>query len=199
MRLFMSQPSPFARKCRIVIREHGLSGRVEEIAVPAPYGDYTPLTSVNPIGQVPTLVDEDGVVTTNSPLICAYLDSIGSGPKLIPAEGPDHWRVRRLEVLGDSIAEVGVKLRLETLRPASEQSPTWIENWKASLVRALDQAEHRAASDTSFHLGNIAIVGAVAWVKFRYGGWDLGPERPALARLVEAFETRPSFLDTQPG
>jgi glutathione S-transferase len=199
MRLFMSQPSPFARKCRIVIREHGLAGRVEEIAVPAPYGAYTPLTSVNPIGQVPTLVDEDGVTTTNSPLICAYLDSIGEGPKLIPAEGPDHWRVRRLEVLGDSIAEMGVKLRLETLRPVNEQSPTAIENWKASLVRALDQAEHRAASDASFHLGNIAIVSAVNWVNFRFGGWDLGIERPALARLVEAFETRPSFLDTQPG
>ena len=138
MRLFISKPSPFARKCRIVAREHGLTGRVEEVEVPAPYGAYAPLTAINPIAQVPTLVDEDGVVTTDSQLICAYLDAIGEGQKLIPAEGPDHWRVRRLEVLGDSIGEVGVKLRLETLRPVSEQSPTWIEAWKASLVRALD-------------------------------------------------------------
>ena len=31
MRLFMTVPSPFVRKCRVVIREKGLAGRVEEV------------------------------------------------------------------------------------------------------------------------------------------------------------------------
>ena len=32
MKLYITVPSPFARKCRIVAREKGLIGRIEEIA-----------------------------------------------------------------------------------------------------------------------------------------------------------------------
>jgi len=37
MNLYITAPSPYARKCRIVAREKGLADRIEEIAVPTRY------------------------------------------------------------------------------------------------------------------------------------------------------------------
>ena len=65
MKLYITTPSPFARKVRIVAREKGLSERVEEIAVD-PYANAPELLETNPIVQVPTLVAQDGRPITDS-------------------------------------------------------------------------------------------------------------------------------------
>ena len=92
MRLYITDPSPYARKCRIVLRERGLIGACEERRAD-PYADDPDLVDANPIVQVPALVTNTGEVFTDSPLICAWLDAQGtSGPRLLPPEGPDHWR-----------------------------------------------------------------------------------------------------------
>jgi nucleoid-associated protein len=55
MKLYITGPSPFARKCRIVAREKGLADRIEEIAVD-PYANAPELLASNPLVQVPTLI-----------------------------------------------------------------------------------------------------------------------------------------------
>ena len=60
MKLYITAPSPFARKCRIVAREKGLIDRIEEIAVD-PYANAPELLASNPVVQVPTLIAEDGL------------------------------------------------------------------------------------------------------------------------------------------
>src|SRR5690606_38409231 len=111
MKLYITVPSPFARKCRIVAREKGLIGRIEEIAVD-PYANAPELLASNPVVQVPTLIAEDGLPINDSPVICEYLDALGDGPCLLPADGPERLRVRRLETLGNQVLEMGVKLVL---------------------------------------------------------------------------------------
>ena len=81
MKLYITTPSPFARKCRIVAREKGLSERIEEITAD-PYGDAPVLLAANPLVQVPALIAEDGEPITDSPVICEYLDALGAGPRL---------------------------------------------------------------------------------------------------------------------
>ena len=60
MKLYFSPPSPFARKCRIVVRERGLLGRVEEIAI-SPLSAGGDFANINPLLQAPALVDDAGV------------------------------------------------------------------------------------------------------------------------------------------
>lgn len=48
MKLYITAPSPFARKCRIVAREKDLVDRIEEIVVD-PYASDPALVAVNPI------------------------------------------------------------------------------------------------------------------------------------------------------
>lgn len=198
MKLYITVPSPFARKCRIVAREKGLIDRIEEIVVD-PYANAPELLASNPVVQVPTLIAEDGRPISDSPVICEYLDALGDGARLLPADGPERLRVRRLETLGAQALEMGVKLVLEKRRPESEQSPSWITRWTGNMARALDALEAAAPDPDRLDMGVITAAVAVSWIGFRHPGFDLATGRPGLMALQAALEARPSFAETRPG
>lgn len=197
MKLYITVPSPYARKCRIVAREKGLAGRIEEIAVD-PYANAPELLSSNPLVQVPTLIAEDGLPLNDSPVICEYLDAFGSGPRLLPADGPERLRVRRLETLANGALEMGVKLVLEKRRPEHERSPSWIARWTANMARALDGLEAAAPDAADLNVGTITAGVAVTWIGFRHPDFDWKTGRPGLVALQAALEARPSFMQTRP-
>ena len=197
MKLYITVPSPFARKCRIVAREKGLIGRIDEVAVD-PYGNAPELLASNPVVQVPTLIAEDGLAINDSPVICDYLDGLGEGPRLLPADDAERLRVRRLETLGNQALEMGVKLLLELRRPEGERSPTWIARWTENMGRALDALEAARPDPARLDLGVITAGVAVTWIGFRHPDYDLATGRPGLIALQAALEARPSFLETRP-
>ncbi|MEQ1706934.1 MAG: glutathione S-transferase N-terminal domain-containing protein [Terricaulis sp.] len=193
MKLYYSPASPFARKCRIIIREKGISG-VEEVRAD-PIGGDSALTAVNPMGQVPALIDDEGVSWTDSPLICARLDALTGAPRLLP-DGDTRWEVLRREVIADGIMELGVKIRLELVRPETERSASWIARWRAGVLRGLDAAEAQALEDLD--LGAIATVSALTWLDLRMPDLGWRASRPKLAALQSQLEQRPSFRATVP-
>lgn len=197
MKLYITTPSPYARKCRIVAREKGLSGRIEEIAVD-PYGNAPELLASNPVVQVPTLIAEDGLPITDSPVICEYLDALGDGPRLLPAAGEERLRVRRLETLANGALEMGVKLVLEKRRPESERSPSWMARWTTNMTRALDALEAAGPDASRLDMGVITAGVAVTWISFRHPDFDWRTGRPRLVALQAALETRPRFAETRP-
>ncbi|MBI2261413.1 MAG: glutathione S-transferase N-terminal domain-containing protein [Caulobacterales bacterium] len=197
MKLYITVPSPYARKCRIVAREKGLADRIEEIAVD-PYANAPELLSSNPLVQVPTLIADDGLPLNDSPVICEYLDAIGAGPRLLPAGGAERLRVRRLETLANGALEMGVKLVLEKRRPEHERSPSWIARWTANMGRALDGLEAAAPDAARLDMGVITAGVAVTWIGFRHPDYDWKTGRPGLVALQAALEARPSFAQTRP-
>ncbi|HST91618.1 MAG TPA: glutathione S-transferase N-terminal domain-containing protein [Brevundimonas sp.] len=197
MKLYITPPSPYARKCRIAVREKGLTDRVEEI-VADPYANAPELLASNPIVQVPTLIADDGLPVNDSPVICEYLDAIGDGPRLLPPDGPERLRVRRLETQANAVLEMGVKLLLELRRPEAERSPSWIERWTGNMARALDALEAARPDPDRLDMGVITAGVAVRWIGFRHPDFDLATGRPGLVALSAALESRPSFADTQP-
>ena len=197
MKLYITTPSPFARKVRIVAHEKGLSDRIEEIAVD-PYANAPELLATNPVVQVPTLIAEDGLPLTDSPVICDYLDTLGTGPRLLPAEGPDRWRVKRLETLANGALEMGVKRVLENRRPEVERSPSWIERWTRNVGLALDALEAAAPKAEPLDMGVITTGVAVSWIDFRHPDIDWRAGRPNLVALRDALEARDSFRQTRP-
>jgi len=188
MKLYITTPSPFARKVRIVAREKGMSDRIEEIVVD-PYANAPELLDTNPVVQVPTLIAEDGQPLNDSPVICDYLDRLGGGDRLLPQDDANWLRVKRLETLGNQALEMGVKLVLEKRRPEHERSAMWIERWTNNMGRALDALE---AEDLSAdHI-------AVTWIGFRHPDYDWKTGRPRLVAFQTAMEARDSFKDTYP-
>ena len=195
MKLYITVPSPYARKCRIVAREKGLE--VEEI-VADPYANAPELLASNPLVQVPALIAADGQPLTDSPVICEYLDELGGGPRLLPADGAERLRVRRLETLANGALEMGVKLVLEKRRPEHERSPSWIERWTTNMGRALDALEAAAPDADRLAMGVITAGVAVTWIGFRHPDFDWKTGRPGLVALQAALEARPSFRQTRP-
>lgn len=195
MKLYISTPSPFARKCRIVALECGVA--VTEVLAD-PYADDPALLAANPIVQVPTLVAMDGQPISDSPVICEYLDGLGSGPRLLPADGPERLRVRRIETLGNALLDQGVKRVLELRRPESERSPSWIARWTAGMQRTLDVLEASNLQPDPLDMGVITVGVALTWISFRHPDIDWKAGRPNLVALQGALEQRPSFVETAP-
>lgn len=195
MKLYMTGTSPFARKCRITARVKGVA--LEEIAAD-PYANAPELMACNPIVQVPSLVAEDGLPINDSQAICEYLDAVGTGPRLLPADGPARLRVRRLETHGNAALEMGVKLLLELRRPDGERSPTWIARWTTHLGRALDALEAARPDAAALDMGVITAGVALDWIDFRHPDYDWKTGRPNLVALQAALEALPSFADTRP-
>ncbi len=197
MKLYYSPASPFARKCRILIREKGMLAGVEEIrADPIKGGEE--LGAVNPMMQVPALIDDAGIVWTDSPLICQRLDAQGEGPRFIP-DGEARWGVLRREVIADGAMELGVRWRLELLRPEGERSSNWIARWRDGLLRSLDAAEAQAPQSAALDLAAIANICALTWLDLRHPDLAWREGRPKLAGLQQTLEQRPSFRETAPG
>ena len=197
MKLYITTPSPFARKVRIVAHEKGLSDRIEEIAVD-PYANAPELLATNPVVQVPTLIADDGLPLTDSPVICQYLDAIGSGPRLLPTDGAEWLRVKRLETLANATLEMGVKLVLEKRRPEAERSASWMSRWTFNMGRALDALEAAAPDADDINMGVLSAGIAVSWISFRHPDYDWKTGRPNLVALQAALEQRPSFQATVP-
>ena len=94
--------------------------------------------------------------------------------------------------------ELGVKWRLESLRPENERSPTWIARWRAGVARGLDAAERAVSESSALDLGAVATVCALTWLDFRHPHLAWKAEHPKLASLQATQEGRPSFRDTAP-
>ena len=98
MKLYHSPASPFVRKVNAVAIHHG----IELDRVPTnPHESPAELLGDNPLSKVPCLVTDDGVALPDSPIICEYLDSIGTNAKLLPEHGAPRWHVLRVVALAD--------------------------------------------------------------------------------------------------
>jgi len=85
--------SPFSRKVRLVLGEKGLdvSLKVEKV-----WERRNEFLALNPAGEVPVLVEENGMVLVDSAAICEYLDETHPEPPLIGRAPAARAEARRL-------------------------------------------------------------------------------------------------------
>lgn len=199
MKLFYAAPSPFARKVRVLIAEKRIDGI--DLETVSPFDAPPELVAANPLSKVPTLWLDDGSVLYDSGVICEYLDSLGTGPRLIPTEGKERWTILRRHALADGLMDTTLALALElNRRPEHERSPQWIERWCVTIRRTVDALEQEVVVfGEKIDMGHIAIGCALAYLDLRaaaHVSWREG--RPQLADWFEIFGQRPSMLSTRP-
>lgn len=190
--------SPFARKVRMAAMETGQPDLIDWRMLSREQRAEM-LPAINPLGKVPVVVLDNGEALYDSPVICAYVDAQHGGPKLIPAAGPERWRVLRLEALGDGLAEAVVALAQEGAKAQEQQSPRVIERQGAKVSAALGvlEAEAGAFRDPP-SMGEIAAACALGYMDYRAvaAGWR--DRHPALAAWYAEIGARPSFAQTLP-
>jgi glutathione S-transferase len=201
LRLHYSYASPYVRKVMAVAIETGQEKKLELTARKvSPVAPVAEVNRDNPLGKVPCLVTDDGLVLFDSRVVCEYLDSLHGGPKMFPAAGPARWVALRRQAEADGILDAGILARYETLlRPEERRWPDWIEGQKAKIGRALDALEGEAGSfGATVDIGTLAIGCALGWLDFRYAADDWRAGRPKLAAWFEEFEKRSSMSTTMP-
>ena len=199
MKLLISPLSPFVRKVRVLVREAGAEGLVEEVTVAT-----TPLVSDpvvlahNPTGRIPVLVRDDAPALVDSRVICRFLDDLFRAG-LYPAKRL--WEVLTLEALADSMADASIAMAYEVrMRPEGERSQAWIEAQWLKLARGLDALEARWLSHLAgpLDMGQVAVACTLGHVDMRHGARDWRAGRPGLAAFAERIGARPSLAATVP-
>lgn len=201
MKLYYSALSPFVRKVRVAAMELGLDKQIELVTVATtPVAMSADLAKVNPLGKLPALVTDDGDLLFQSSLIVEYLDAFAGGGKIIPAKGPERWRVKRTEALADGLMDAAVLVRYEGfLRPAEKRWPEWIAGQMQKVTQALDAFEGQSwLFEDKVDAGKIALGCALGYLDLRFADMGWRKRCETLGRWYDAFAKRPSMEATKP-
>lgn len=196
MKLAFSPASPYVRKVTACAIKRGLNDKIERLKI----GTTDPaLLQYNALSKVPTLITDDGMAIFDSPVICEYLDSIGSAPKLFPAAGPARWKALTQEALADGILDATQPRRRELTLPQDEGRKSYIALQQGKVARALDEFEKQAGTlgnlDT---IGEITIGCALGYLDFRYANEPWRPGHTRLAAWYEKVAKLPPLAETIP-
>ena len=101
MKLYSNAFAPSPRRVRMFLAEKGLELPTEQVDLAKDEHRQARFLAVNPLGEVPALVLDDGSVLTESIAICRYLEALHPEPNLFgrtPAERAqvDQWTYRTM-------------------------------------------------------------------------------------------------------
>lgn len=191
MKLYSNRPSPYGRKVLAVIHEKQLSQAIEIIQID-PWTDPPDLLAATPVGKVPALVTDDGLLLTESTIISAYLDERGSGKRLLDG---DRWEVMGRVGVAQGLIDAAFGIVIERRRPPERQWPDWIDR----LARVIDRTLPRSSPQPGrFDLGDISLACGLAYLDFRLPAIDWRTQHPELAAWLDDVSSRPSMLATKP-
>jgi len=196
MKLAFSAASPYVRKVVACAIARGLKAKIEIWKIGTTDSALLP---VNPLSKVPTLVTDDGMSLYDSPVICEYLDSIGTAAKLFPAAGPARWKALCQEALGDGILDATQPRRREIALPQDDGRKSYIELQQGKVSRALDVLEKEAGSlGLLTTIGEITIGCALGYLDFRYANEPWRPGHPKLEAWYAKVVKLPPLAETMP-
>jgi glutathione S-transferase len=195
MKLYFSPTSPYVRKCMVTAHELGLVDRITLLPANAhPVNRDATLIEHNPLGKVPTLITDDGLVLYDSRVICEYLDA-SAGGGLFPRDGAGRWRALTLQSLADGVLDAALLVRYETA--ARPESLRW-EDWRRGQfdkVQTSLQALERAPGvlQGRVDIGTLALACALGYLDLRFDDWGWRLRFPQLAAWAAGFVQRPSL------
>jgi len=199
MILRSSPASPFVRKVRMASIILGLDGRITVEAADTVNPTDT-VRAQNPLGKIPTLVLDDGLVLFDSRVILEYLDHVAGGGRIIPADPKARFAALRLQALADGIMDASILLVYEgRWRDPAKHEPKWVEHQTGKVARGLAALEAAPpARSATPDVGQIALACALAYQDFRFhGAWR--KEHPRLVKFVDDFAAAvPAFAATRP-
>lgn len=201
MRLLYTVGSPFALIVRIALLETGLDPRVtkQEVTRARLYSSESEVLSFNPIGRVPTLELDDGTILTESKLILDYIDALNPGPKLLPRDGSDGWRILAETGQASGLLEGIVTWLRAAMEPQHVSASIARETTRVNRAAdALELAVANGAYAGPINAAQIILGTALGLVEPRLPVWQWREGRPALSAWYDAIAMRPSFQSTVP-
>jgi len=147
MKLYALTLSPFAARARLALRLKGLD--YEMLAPPGGSTRSPDYLAINPIGKLPVLVAEDGLVIPESEAIIDYLEDRFPTPSLTPARPEERVRMNSIIRTFELYAAPAMFRLFRQLDPATRDETLCaaeIEQWR----NGLSLTDHFVAADTAF-------------------------------------------------
>ncbi|WBG91034.1 glutathione S-transferase [Pantoea piersonii] len=200
MKLIGSYTSPFVRKISVILLEKGI---VFEFVNDAPYSPDSHVSRHNPLGKVPTLIDDQQHAWFDSSVIAQYLELRGDTPALLPDDAWLALHIHQVERLADGVSDCASIIVREKLRAPEQQSTEVLTRHREKILRGLDKletlaAEGRLLNSGTLNLADIATGCMIGYINFRHVVPNWCVDRPALVKLAENLFQRESFARTAP-
>jgi glutathione S-transferase len=196
MKITFSNASPYVRKALACAIARGIDGQIEKWSVASTDAAIHPF---NPLGKMPTLVQDDGGALFDSPVICEYLDTIGTAAPLFPVAGPARWNALRLQALGDGILDASQPRRREIALPQDEGRIAYIALQQGKVARALDALEQEVSSFGRLStIGEITVACALGYLDFRFANEPWRSGHPKLEAWYAEVVQLPAMAQTMP-
>ena len=201
MKLTFSAASPFARKVRIAAIELGLIDKIEfvptSVAPGQPNDEYTKIT---PLKKLPVLILDNGDVILDSHVIVEYLDELAGGGKLIPASGPDRWRVKSDHSLLQGMLDSMLLCRYERMvRPEGLKWQAWSDDhWNRAWAGMARFNQKTEVLSRPLDIVQIALACVLGYADFRYADCGWRKAFPNLDAVNERMLSRPSIKISVP-
>lgn len=172
MKLYTTPRSPYARKVRVVAAHHAIPLEIVDVEL-RPISPA--LLAANPLGKVPALVLDDGMLIADSPVIGEYLDAIGTGPTLLPTDPLLRARIRTIEAIADGMQDAAVGVVYEhLLREEGTRSPGILAKHAKTMQRGAEWlAANREVLEGPLHMGSIAAAVTLDYLRHRMPDYGL--------------------------
>jgi glutathione S-transferase len=184
----------------IVAHETGLVDRIACVrSVAIRHKSNAEIIKDSPVGRIPVLVLDAGVVLSGSYPICEYLDSLHGGRRMIPVDSSRRWSELELHGVADGLLDTLVAWRGEFIRPGGQQWESLVAACALKTEACLDWLGRRAPDfdETAYGLGQATAGAALDYLDFRFPQIEWRERRPKLADWHGAFRQRPSSRATE--
>ena len=201
MKLTFSPASPFARKVRIAAIELGLIDKIEFVpAAVAPGQPNDEYSRITPLKKLPVLILDNGEVILDSYVIVEYLDELAGGGKLIPASGPDRWKVKSDHSLLQGILDSMLLCRYENMvRPEPLRWKAWSDDHWNRAWTGMARFERQADMlSRPLDISQIALTCVLGYADFRFADCGWRKAYPNLDAFHERMLSRPSVKISVP-
>ena len=204
MKIIGSFVSPYVRKVLACMHLKGLAYEVDPIT---PFFGNDEFRRLSPLSRIPVLIDGD-FCTSDSSVICAYLDEAYPGAPLLPADPKDRARARWLEEFADTrLGDIFIwgLFYQRIVRPLVWGEPTDEQRVAKTLNQdapaALDYLEG-VLPETGWFFGDFGLADIAIATFFRnaaYAGFEPDPDRwPRVAAFVRRALAHDAFASTLP-
>src|SRR6202165_4901490 len=187
MVLYSGTTCPFSQRCRLVLFEKGMDFEIRDVDL---FNKPEDISTMNPYGQVPILVERD-LILYESNIINEYIDERFPHPQLMPADPLMRARARLM------FFNMEVKLfsQIEALDSGKEKqverARQHVTDRLIELAPVFTKTKHMLGDD--FTMLDVAIA-PLLWRLDHYG-IKLGKTAAPLMKYAQRIFSRPAFIE----
>ncbi len=189
--------SPYARRVAISLRILGIAYEHDTRSV---FGDFDSMRQTNPLGRIPSLVLDDGIVLIESAAILDWLDeNVGPERALLPPSGIARRKALQIMALATgALDKIGAANYERLIRPSLYRWPEWIERCLTQCAGGLAALE-REDWPLSGALDQVQITTGcmLSYIGLTDPQFLPADRHPSLFKFAQRCTAMPEFQATQ--